>query len=100
MSSITQKFVSLNMSTVHPSVKIVDGTYSSVLGNGVVQATPSLTLSDVLYVPHFPISLLSISQLTKQNNCKIIFFLLIVCFRTCRLGRRLVWGMSEETYTF
>ena len=40
MTCITQKFVSLNMFTVHPSVKIVDGTHSPVLGNGVVQATP------------------------------------------------------------
>ena len=65
MTNITQKFVSLNMSTACPSVKIVDGTHSPVLVNGVVQATPSLTLTNVLYVPRFSISLLSISQLTK-----------------------------------
>ena len=74
MTSITQKFVSLNMSTAHPSVKIADGTHSSVLGSGVVQAPPSLTFTDVLYVSRFPVSLLSISQLTKQSNCKITFF--------------------------
>ena len=68
MTCITQKFVSLNMFTVHPSVKIVDGTHSSVLSNGVVQATPSLTLTDALYVPHFSVSLLSISQLTKPKK--------------------------------
>jgi len=53
------------MFTVCPSIKIVDGTHSPVLDNGVVQAAPSLTLTDVLYVPRFSISLLSISQLTK-----------------------------------
>jgi len=73
MIGITQKFVSLNKSTAHSSVKVTDGTHSPVLGNEVVQATPSLTLSDVLYVPRFPVSLLSFSQLTKQNSCKIIF---------------------------
>jgi len=62
------------MFTAHPSVKITDGTHSHVLGNVVVQATPSLTLIDVLYVPRFPISLLSISHLTKQNIYKIMFF--------------------------
>ena len=86
------------MSTAHPSVKIADGTHSPVLGNGTVQATPSLTLTDVLYVSWFLVSLLSISQFTKQNNCKITFFLLIVFFRICRLGRGLVRGMSEEAY--
>jgi len=53
------------MSTAHPSVKIIDGTRSPVLVNGVTQVTPSLTLTDVFYVPRFPVSFLSISQLTK-----------------------------------
>ena len=75
MTGITQKFVSLNISTAHPSVKIADVTHSSVLGNGVVHTTPSLILTDVFYVPRFPVSFLSTSQLTKQNNCNITFFL-------------------------
>ena len=70
MTSITQKFVSLNMSTAHPSVKILDGTHSPVLGNGIVQDTPFLNLTDVLNVSHFFVNLLSISQLTKQNTAK------------------------------
>ena len=57
MTGVTQKFISLNMSTAYPSVKIADGTHSHVLDNGAVQATPSLTLTEVLYVPRFPISL-------------------------------------------
>jgi len=87
MIGITQKFVSLNMSTAHPSVKITDGTHSHVLGNGVVQATPSLTLTDILYVPRFSFSLLSISQLTKQNNCKITFFPSNCVFQNLSTGR-------------
>ena len=47
------------------SVNIVDGTQSHVLGNSVVHAIPSLTNTDVLYGPKFPVSLFSISQLTK-----------------------------------
>jgi len=65
MTGITQKFVSLNISTIHSSVKIADGTHSPVVGNGVVQATPSLTLTDDLYVPRVTVSHLSISQFTK-----------------------------------
>jgi len=61
MTYITQKFVSLNMSTAHPSVKIANDTHSPVLGSGAFQATPSLTLTDILYVPRFLISLLFIS---------------------------------------
>ena len=51
MTGIKQEFASLNLSRAHPSVKIADGTHSFVLGNGIVQATPSLTLTDVTYVP-------------------------------------------------
>ena len=61
MTGITQKFISLNMFTAHASVKIADSTHSPVLGNGIVQVTPSLILTDVLYVSRSPVSLLTIS---------------------------------------
>jgi len=61
MTGSKQEFVSLNLSRIHPSVKIDDGIHSPVLGNWVVQATPSLTLTDIIYVPRFLVSLLSIS---------------------------------------
>ena len=41
MTSIKQKFVSLNLSSVYPSVKIIDGTHLLILSNEVIQATPS-----------------------------------------------------------
>jgi len=64
MTSIKQKFVSLKFSNAYPPVKIIDGTQSRVLGNGVVQATLSLTITDVLYILNFHVSILSISQFT------------------------------------
>jgi len=70
MTGITQKFVSLNMSIVHPSVKIADDTHSPILGNGVVHATPALTLINILYVPRFPVSFSSINQLTNKITAK------------------------------
>jgi len=51
MTSIKQKFIPLNLSSVSPSVKIDNDTQSYVLDNEVVQATPFLTLTDVLYIP-------------------------------------------------
>jgi len=51
MTGIKQKFVFLDLSSVHLSVKIANGTHSPILGNRVVQDTPYLTLTDVLYVP-------------------------------------------------
>jgi len=89
MRGIKQKFVSLNLSNVHLSIKIADGSHSPVLGNRVVQATPSLTLTDVLYVPLFPISLLSISQFSKHNNCKITFLPSHYVFEDLSTGKRI-----------
>ena len=55
----------------------------------VVQATSSLTLTDVIYVPYFPVSLLSISQLTKQNNYKITFLHSHCVFQDLSTGKRI-----------
>jgi len=87
------------LSRVHSSIKIADGTHSPLLGNGVVQTTPSLTLTDVLYVPHFPISLLFISQFTKHNNCKITFFSSHYVSQDLSTGKKIDWGMNEKAYT-
>jgi len=50
MTGIKKEFISLNLSRVHPTIKIGNDTHSPVLGNRVVQTTSFLTLTDVLYV--------------------------------------------------
>jgi len=47
MTGIKQNFVSLHLSNKFSYVNIIDGTQSPVLGNVNIQATPSLTLTDV-----------------------------------------------------
>jgi len=74
MTGIKDKFTSSHFFTQFSSVNIVDGTQSPVLSDGVVQATPFLNLKNVLCVLKFSISLLSISQFTKQHNCSVTFF--------------------------
>ena len=95
MTNTKQEFVSLNLSPVQPSVKIADGTHSPVLGNVVVQATPSLTLTDILYVPQFSINLLSISQFTKHNNYKIAFFPSYCVFQDLSTGKGIGLGYER-----
>jgi len=65
MPGIKDKFTFSHLSTQFSSVNIADGTQSHVLGDGVAQATPSLNLKNVIYVPKFLVSLLSISQFIK-----------------------------------
>ena len=64
------------------SVLLIDGSASSILGQGVVYPIPlsSFKVNFVQYVPKFPINLLSISQLTKQFKCVAIFFSFSLCF--------------------
>jgi len=81
MTGNKEKFMSLNLPSTYPSVKIVDGFQSPVLENGVIRATPSLTLTDVLFMTKFHVSLLPISQFTKHNNCKITLFFLLIVFQ-------------------
>jgi len=94
---IKQKFISLNLSKF-PPVNIVDGTQSPILGNGVVQATPSLTLTNVPFVLKFSVYMLSISQFIK-HNCKITFSPSHCVFQDLSLGGGLVRGMREEACT-
>jgi len=61
MTGIKDKFISSHLFNQFSSVNIVDDTQSHVLGNGVVQITPSLNLTNMLYVLKFSVSLLSIS---------------------------------------
>jgi len=64
MTSNKENFMSLNLSNTYPSVKIVDGSHSPVLGGGVVHATLSLTIT-------------SRSQNTHSDTCSdfsIVFF--------------------------
>ena len=48
MTGIQNKFDSLHLSNKFSSVNIVDGIQPPILGNGVVHATPSLTLNFVI----------------------------------------------------
>ncbi len=61
-------------------VHIADGSLTSISGTGSVACTPDLSLNSVLYVPSFPVHLLSVSSLTQALNCKIEFFFYSLCF--------------------
>ena len=58
----------------HPPVTIADGRPCLVQGRGTTRVTPSLSLHQILYVPGFPINLLSISAITRALPCTVTFF--------------------------
>jgi len=65
MTGIKDKFTSLHLFKQFSYVNIVDSTQSHVLDNGIVQATASSNLTNMLYVLKFHVSLLSNSQFIK-----------------------------------
>ncbi|TYI93048.1 hypothetical protein E1A91_D02G111700v1, partial [Gossypium mustelinum] len=56
------------------SVRLADGSLTSIFGRSSVVCTLNITLSSILYVPKFLVNLLSISTITKALNCKLEFF--------------------------
>jgi hypothetical protein len=54
------------------TIQTADGTYQPVKGVGIVKYTLSIKLSSVLYAPSFPVSLVSMSSLVDDINCRII----------------------------
>ena len=76
MTSTRDLFSSLSSASSTPSVSTVDGSLCSVFG-GIVEVSSSLNLTNVLYMPNFPINLLSISKITKSLNYFDFFSILL-----------------------
>ena len=74
MSGSYQNFIEYAPDLKAQSVKLADGSSQIVLGSGTVICGSNMSLSSVLHVPSFPINLLSISCITKELNCAVIFF--------------------------
>ena len=55
------------------SVKLPNNTIIHVPFIGSVQLSPTLVLHKVYYVPNFHINLVSVSALTQQLHCQVIF---------------------------
>ena len=63
-------------------ITVANGSQAPIVGSGNILLSPSLHLNHMLHVPKLANNLLSIHKLTKDLNCVVIFFLLIVFFRT------------------
>ena len=85
----------------HPPVTIVNGQPCPVQGCGTTRVTPSLSLHQILYVPSFPVNLLSISAITCALPCTYTFFPFHCIFQdlhagqTIDLGCENAWGIYE-----
>ena len=78
----------------HPPVTIADGRPCPVQSRGTTRVTPSLSLHQILYVPGFPVNLLSISAITRALPCTVTFFPFHSIFQDLYTGRRI--GLGRE----
>ncbi|GKU97022.1 hypothetical protein SLEP1_g10205 [Rubroshorea leprosula] len=74
-------------------VHIPDGTTLEVSSIGKTVLPNKLTLNNVLHVPQFACNLLSISKITEQLNCAVIFFPDFYVFQD--LASRKLIGMGK-----
>ena len=94
MSCTKSLFTNLSHLSDIRSVAIADGRSCPVSGEGVVQASSQLPLERVLFVPEFPVNLLSISAITKQLRYSITFFPFHCTFQDLQTGRKI--GLDRE----
>ncbi|KAM2356612.1 hypothetical protein ACFX1X_005690 [Malus domestica] len=58
----------------YSSVNMPNGSQATISCLGSIKITPNLKLKDVLCVPGFRVNLMSVSKVTRDLNCLIIFF--------------------------
>ena len=58
----------------HNYIQTASGELTEVKGAGTVKISPSLTLSNCLYIPSLSHKLLSISHVTKELSCTLFVF--------------------------
>lgn len=76
-------------------IKIVDGSLSTIAGKGSITISSSSTLHNVLHVPNLSCNLLSVSQLTQDQNCRAYFLPSHCEFQDLKLGRTI--GSAKQS---
>ena len=74
MTGLSKLFSSYSPCARNQKIKIADGFLSAIAGKRSIIVSHSLTLNDVLHVPNISCNLLSISKLTRDQNCQANFF--------------------------
>jgi len=83
------------IASVSKLVKLPNGNFVPVTHIGTVRLSSTLILTNVLYVPSFSFNLISVSQLTKNVSCCLLFFA-----NTCYIQHLHPWktiGVGRES---
>ena len=74
MTSFSNLFHNYNPCSGNEQIRIADGSYSIVVGKGLVNLSKTISLKSVFLVPKLACNLLSVSKLSRDSNCHVTFF--------------------------
>jgi len=74
MTSSSKLFESYSPLYCNEQIRIADGSFNSISGKGTIKLSPHLTLQSVLHVPKLACNLLSVSKISRDSNCRVIFY--------------------------
>ena len=81
------RFRTYNPCPGNRKITVADGSPITVAGQGTVNLSNSLSLNNVLHVPKLSSNLISIHQITKDLNCRVIFYSTHCVFQDLVTGR-------------
>ena len=79
-----------------PSVTLANDSASFVRGIEIVNVTPSLSLSSVLYVLSFPFNLLLVSRISRGLNCSVNFYPTFCEFQIVKTKKMISTGYEKD----
>ena len=94
MTPKSQIFHTYTLSLSNKKIIVVNGSLATVAGFGDIYITPTLILKNVLHVPKFSTSLVSIRKLIYDLKCYVIFFPSYYVFQEQGSGRKI--GLAKE----
>ena len=74
MTSLSSLFKSYSPCPGNQKIRIADGRFSPIAGKGQINISNTIELQSVLHVPNLACNLLSVSKLSKDSKCRVIFF--------------------------
>ncbi|KAL5857492.1 hypothetical protein ACOSQ3_004950 [Xanthoceras sorbifolium] len=93
MTSTSSLFHSYTPCAGNKKVKIADGSLSSIAGKGSIKISNKIELKSVIHVPNLSCNLLSVSKLSQDSNCLIIFYPTKCEFQDMAMGKMI--GSAE-----
>ena len=74
MTNSSNMFESYSPCPGNKKVRIANGNFSPIAGKGLIKISEGIDLKSVLHVPKLTCNLLSVSKLSRDSNCCVIFY--------------------------